>query len=95
VALNTRPSGVINVPVDKQRWYGFVQSLLSDRIVQHSDRSSEQDLALAPVEDTARSGKATASMPAADNILVKGLAIIRHSFGSTVLSVLVSAGLFA
>jgi hypothetical protein len=86
VALNTRPSGVINVPVDKQRWYGFVQSLLSDRIVQHSDRSSEHDLALAPVDDTARSGEATVSTAATDNVLVRDLATMINSFGPTALS---------
>jgi hypothetical protein len=80
VALNTRPSGVIKVPVDKQRWNGLVQSFLLSRMVQHSDRNSEHDLALAPVDETASSGKPTATTPTNDTDLATDFVIMEHSF---------------
>jgi hypothetical protein len=73
----------MNVPVDRQRWYGFAQSFLLSRMVQHSERNSEHDLALAPVDDTASSGKAIASTPASETDLAADFEIIELSLGQS------------
>jgi hypothetical protein len=75
----------MNVPVDKQRWYGLVQSLLSDRIVQQSERNSVHDFAAAPVDDNVNSGKATAIQI----ILVALKSGIGHSLDCITVSALV------